>query len=58
MTNSNRTRISLSLYLSIAKYRTKADAHDKMGFEFQYIYLNKCRNIPVPCEDPEGGQGV
>ena len=33
--------------------RTKADAHDKMGF--QYISIH----CPVPCADPEGGgQGV
>ena len=30
-----------------AKYRTKAGAHDKMGF--------KCIHCPVPCADPEGG---
>ena len=37
------THLSLSLYLSIdrkyAKYRTKADAHNKTGFEFQYISI-------------------
>ena len=48
--------LSLSLYLSIyrkyAKCRTKAGAHDKI------VYLNKCRHSPVPCTDPEGGQGV
>ena len=46
--------LSFSLYLSIdrkyAKCRTKANAHDKMGF--QYI------SISVDCADPEGGQGV
>ena len=30
--------------------RTKAN-----GFS---VYLNKCRHSPVPCADPEGGQGV
>ena len=37
-----------------AKCRTKADAHDKMGF----LYLNKCIHCPVLCVDPEGGQVV
>ena len=37
-----------------AKCRTKADAHDKMDFQ----YINKCIHCPVPCADPEGGQGV
>ena len=36
------------------KCRTKADAHDKMGF----LYLNKCIHCPVLCVDPEGGQVV
>ena len=31
-----------------AKCRTKADAHDKMGF----LYLNKCIHCPVLCVDP------
>ena len=35
-----------------AKCRTKADAHDKM--DFQYI-SNKCIHFPVPCADPEWG---
>ena len=37
-----------------AKCRTKADAHDKWVFST----LNKCIHCPVPCADPEGGQGV
>ena len=36
-----------------AKCRTKAEAHDKMGF--QYISISV---YIVPCADPEGGQGV
>ena len=39
-----------------AKCRTKADAHDKMGF--QSISISVCIHCPVPCADPEGGQGV
>ena len=33
-----------------AKCRTKADAHDKM--DFQYISISV--HCPVPCADPEG----
>ena len=49
----------LSLYLSInrndAKCRTKADAHDKMGFQ----YISKSVDIRSgPMREPEGGQGV
>ena len=46
--NSKRTRISLSLYLSIyrkyAKCRSKADAHDKMGFQHISISVDIVRS--------------
>ena len=38
-----------------AKCRTKADAHDKM--DFQYISISVYID-QVPCADPEGGQVV
>ena len=46
--NSKRTHISLSLYLSIdrkyAKCRTKADTHDKMGFQYISISVDIVRS--------------
>ena len=36
-----------------AKRRTKADVHDKMGFQYISISIH----CPVPCADPEGDRG-
>ena len=49
----------LSLYLSIdrkyAKCRTKADAHDKMGFQYISISVDLVRSY---ARIQRGGQGV
>ena len=42
--------------IKYAKCCTKADAHNKMGF--QYISISVTIHYLVPCVDPEGGQGI